>query len=53
MSEVDAPRDLEAARAGAFSGLQGADGAELSGVYLHVWRFVVAMVEDVGGFDGE
>ena len=53
MLESDAPRQFEAAGAGAFGGLESGDGAEAAGIDLHVGRFVVAVVEDVGGLGAE
>ncbi len=51
--ESDAGGEFEAARSGTFGGLQCGDGAEAGGVYLHVGRLVVAMVEYVGSFNAE
>jgi len=51
--EGDATGEFEAAGAGAFGGLQRRDGAKAGGIGLHIGGLVVAVIEDVGGFNAE
>ena len=52
-SERNPPGKLQTPRPRAFGCLQGGDGAEAGRVDLHVGRLVVAVVEEVCGFQAE